>query len=188
MTKILVISDTHEDSGSMEWTLDYLKTEKIDTVIHLGDYYDDASVLESYGHDLIRVPGTWDACYYSNPDIANRKFIKIEGWRIFLTHTPNSHYNDLDNDITPESVIVEGSADIFLYGHTHITEIKQMDGMVFINPGHMTSDENRGWPMTYSLLEIDAGVLRASVTRFHDNKQILLKEFEKTLLRIPIGM
>jgi predicted phosphodiesterase len=75
----MVISDIHDDPVSMDWTLNYLETEKVDTVIHLGDYYDDASILEEYGHDLVRVPGTWDTCYYADPNIVNRKFIEVEG-------------------------------------------------------------------------------------------------------------
>lgn len=188
MTKIMIISDTHDDPASMEWTLNYLETEKIDTVIHLGDYYDDASVLEMHGHDLIRVPGTWDTCYYPDPTIANRKYVDVEGWRIFLTHTPESHYNDLSGDIKPESIIVEGTADIFLYGHTHLAEIRERNGMVFVNPGHMTSHENRGYPMTFSILEMDEEKFRASIIRQRDNKRFLQEEFDKMLLSMPVGI
>jgi putative phosphoesterase len=188
MTKIMVISDTHDDPVSMDWTLNYLETEKLDTVIHLGDYYDDASILEEHGHDLIRVPGTWDTCYYPDPNIVNRKFIEIEGWRLFLSHTPESHYNDLPSDIKPESIIVERNADIFLYGHTHIAEIEERKGMVFINPGHMYNDDNRGYPMTFSILEIDEEKINASIVRQKDNKPCLQGDFDRALLRMPMGI
>jgi len=188
MTKIMVISDTHDDSVSMDWTLNYLEIEKIDTVIHLGDYYDDASILEEHGHDLIRVPGTWDTCYYPDPNVENRKFIDVEGWKIFLTHTPESHYNDLPCDIEPESVIVERNADIFLYGHTHIAEMGERNGMVLINPGHMYNYEDRGYPMTFSILEIDEEKLSAGIIRQRDNKQYLQEDFDRGLLRMPVGV
>ena len=188
MTKIIVISDTHEDPVSIDWTLNYLETENVDTVIHLGDYYDDASIIEEHGHDLVRVPGTWDTCYYPDPNILNRKFINVEGWKIFLTHTPESHYNDIPGDITPESIIIERDADIFLYGHTHIAQIEERKGMVFINPGHMYNDDNRGYPMTFSILEIDNEKVSASIIRQRDNKQCLQEYFDRTLLRMPMGV
>lgn len=188
MTKFMVISDTHDDPVSMDWTLNYLETEKVDTVIHLGDYYDDAAILEMHGHDLIRVPGTWDTCYYPDPNIANRRFIDVEGWRLFLTHTPESHYNDLSSDIKPESIIVGGNTDIFLYGHTHIAKIEERKGMVFINPGHMHNYENRGYPMTFSILEIDEEKVSAGIIRQKDNRRYLQGNFDKALLRMPMGV
>jgi len=188
MVTILVISDTHDDPSAMEWTLDYLEAEKIDTVIHLGDYYDDADILASNGHNLIRVPGTWDTEYYPDPTVENRKFIDVAGWRIFLTHTPESHYNDLASDIKPESIIVEGTADVFLYGHTHMAELRQRDNIIFFNPGHLTSYECRGCPMTYGLLEIDNDIMNASIVRLRDNKRWFQQTFEKASVRMPTGI
>jgi len=188
MVKILVISDTHDDSRSMEWTLNFLETERIDTVIHLGDYYDDANILELHGHNLIRVPGTWDTCYYPDPQVENRKFIDIEDWKIFLTHTPGSHYNDLADDIKPETIIAEGRADVFLYGHTHLAEIRHDDTMVYINPGHLSSHENRGYPMTFGLLEFDHDTLHARIMRHASNTSCFRETFDKASLRMPKGI
>ncbi|MCU0554788.1 MAG: YfcE family phosphodiesterase [Syntrophales bacterium] len=133
MQKIMVISDTHDDRDAIRGVMRYLKSFKVDGVIHLGDYYDDADVLEQAGCFLTRVPGTWDTVYYPDPGVSNRKFIEIAGWRIFLTHTPESHYNDLADDIRPETVIGSGRADIFLFGHTHIAEIRRRNGTVCIS-------------------------------------------------------
>ncbi len=99
MQKIMVISDTHDDRDAIRGVMRYLNSFKVDRIIHLGDYYDDADILEQAGYPLIRVPGTWDTAYYPDPEVNNRKFIEIAGWRIFLTHTPESHYNDLADDI-----------------------------------------------------------------------------------------
>ncbi|MBN2688436.1 MAG: YfcE family phosphodiesterase [Deltaproteobacteria bacterium] len=188
MIKILVISDTHDDPSAMEWTLEYLERENIDTVIHLGDYYDDADILQSNGYNLVRVPGTWDTAYYPDPAVENRKFIDVAGWRIFLTHTPESHYNDLALDIKPESIIVEGKADVFLYGHTHMADLRKRDNIIFFNPGHLTSYECRGCPMTYGLLEIDHDTMNASIIRIRDHKRWYQGTFEKASLKMPAGI
>jgi len=186
--RFLVLSDTHDDPAAMEWTLDFLEREPFDGVIHLGDYYSDADILDRNGHRLIRVPGTWDTCYYPNPEVENRKFIRVGPWRVFLTHTPHSHYNDLASDINPEFIITRGEADIFLYGHTHIAEIRRHNGMIFINPGHMTRDESRGCGMSCGLLEFDDHTLTARIIRIRDNQVRLKGTFQKDPLKMPSGI
>lgn len=60
MHKIMVISDTHDDRDAIRGVLRYLKHVRVDRVIHLGDYYDDADVLEQAGYPshASRGPGT----------------------------------------------------------------------------------------------------------------------------------
>lgn len=188
MHRLLVLSDTHDDPTSMDWALHFLEKESIDTVIHLGDYYSDADVLAGNGRRLIRVPGTWDTCFYPDPAVENRKIISVEGWRIFLTHTPESHYNDLATDIKPETVVARGEADLFLYGHTHIAEVRQGNGIVFVNPGHMTAHESRGCGMSYGLIELEGDRLRVRVIRLRDNQVRLSGTFVRETLKMTLGI
>jgi len=183
MQTIMVLSDTHDDRDAIRDVLRYLEDRKVDQIIHLGDYYDDANIPEQVGYPLIRVPGTWDMAYYPDPLIRNRRFIEIAGWRAFLTHTPLSHYNDLADDIRPESVIQNGGTDIFLFGHTHITEIRRRNGTVCINPGHLSNDENRGCPLTFALLEIDSEQLNVSIFQFPGPHSRIRKNCRKSDLK-----
>jgi putative phosphoesterase len=183
MQKIMVISDTHDDHDAIRGVMRYLKTFKVDQIIHLGDYYDDADILEQAGYPLTRVPGTWDTVYYPGSDVSNRKFIEIAGWRIFLTHTPESHYNDRVDDIRPESVIQNGDTDIFLFGHTHIAEIRRRNGTVCINPGHMSNDESRGCPLTFALLEIDPEQMTVGIFQLPDIHPRIQKKYRKSDLK-----
>jgi putative phosphoesterase len=183
MQKIMVISDTHDDRDAIRGVMRYLKNFKVDRVIHLGDYYDDADILENAGYPLTRVPGTWDTVYYPDPDVCNRKFLEVAGWRIFLTHTPESHYNDRADDIKPETILQGGGADIFLFGHTHIAEIRRRNGTVCINPGHMSSDESRGCPLTFALLEIEAEEMTVSIFQLPDAHPRIRKNYRKRDLR-----
>jgi hypothetical protein len=182
-SKIMVISDTHEDAIATKWVLDYLEENDINKIIHLGDYYSDALIIEEHGYELIKVPGTWDHLYYQNPSVNNRKFVDIAGWKLFLSHTPESHYNDLPDDLKPETIIFTGKADIFLYGHTHLAEVKHKNGMIFVNPGHMSNDEERGCPLTYAILEIDEEWLTVSIKRLFHDKTYIKKHFQKSLLK-----
>ena len=178
MKRIMVISDTHEDMATMRMVLEYLKDTRVDMVIHLGDYYNDPDMLEKEGYPLIKVPGTWDPHYYDRA-VPNRKFIEVAGWKIFLTHTPDSHYNDLADDLKPEMIMHSGEADIFLYGHTHLAEIKRRKGVIMINPGHMSCDEHRGCPLTFALLDISEQSISASLWQLFSDAPFLVKKYEK---------
>lgn len=178
MKRILVISDTHDDRATMRMVLEYLKETRVDMVIHLGDYYNDADILQEGGYPLIKVPGTWDPHYYDR-EIPNRRFIDVAGWAIFLTHTPESHYNDLADDPRPEAVMHNGQADLLLYGHTHRAEIKRRKNVIMINPGHMSCDEHRGCPLTFALLELGERHLSASLWQLFSDDPFLLKKYEK---------
>jgi hypothetical protein len=182
MKRIMVISDTHEDLATIRMVGAYLRDARVDLVIHLGDYYSDTGLLEHEGHRLIKVPGTWDPHYY-DPNIPNRRFITVAGWNIFLTHTPESHYNDLADDLKPETVMQSGQADLFLFGHTHRAEIRRRNGLIMINPGHMSCDENRGYPLTFALLDIDVQSVSASLWQLFHDDPFLRKQYDKSSLK-----
>jgi putative phosphoesterase len=182
MKRLMVISDTHEDMATMRMVLAYLKDTRIDMVIHLGDYYNDPDILEKEGYPLIKVPGTWDPHYYDR-EVPNRRFLEVAGWKIFLSHTPDSHYNDLADDLKPETIIHNGQADLFLYGHTHRAEIKRRKGVIMINPGHMSCDEHRGCPLTFALLDINEQIVSASLWQLFNDGPFLEKKYEKPLLK-----
>jgi hypothetical protein len=179
MKRIAVLSDTHEDDLAIEMFINCMESSNIQEVIHLGDYFDDASVLKERGFKLIQVPGTWDESYYRDSNVENRKLIKIENWRIFLTHTPESHYNDLREDPKPEHVLGKSQADIMLFGHTHLAGIQRRNGTVLINPGHLNSYEGRGCPLTYAILEIEKDRLNVKIMQLPENQVRIKKSFRR---------
>ncbi len=151
--KIAVFSDTHGNKEYVQLFLERLKGLGIDRVLHLGDNYDDADPVIGAGYPLIRVPGTWTP-YYTNSMIDNRRFEDFEGWRFFLTHTPNPHYNDLKEDEDPEDVIREKKADVLLHGHTHHPKIEMENDVLIINPGHMKEAFDRGYDPSFAILDV----------------------------------
>ncbi len=179
MKRLVVLSDTHEDDIALELFMDCLKGMEIDSIIHLGDYFDDARVLKEKGFNLVQVPGTWDESYYRDAGVLNRKSIEVEKWRIFLSHTPESHYNDLHDDPKPEHVLEKSEADIFLFGHTHLAGIHRRNGTILINPGHLNSYEGRGCPLTYAIIDIDENSLDVNILQLPENVVRIRKKFRK---------
>lgn len=179
MKRIIVLSDTHEDDLAIELLMGCLEGLEIHSVIHLGDYFDDARVIRERGFNLVQVPGTWDESYYRDVSVLNRKSIEIDSWRIFLTHTPESHYNDLRDDPKPETVLERSEADIILFGHTHIAGIRKKNGTVLVNPGHLNSYEGRGCPLTYAILDIGEDSLDVAILQLPENVVRISRKFRR---------
>lgn len=170
--RLAVVSDTHGNlSGLRKVVHDILAGDKIDTFIHLGDDYKDAEVFDEFGAAYLRVPGVFSD-YYVHRAIPNRIVREFEGWRFLLSHTRRSHTNDLKKDLKPEELIAEKQIDVVLYGHSHIPEIDQDKGILFINPGHLKDEGKKGGGASYAVLDIAPDEITVRLIDAGTGKQI----------------
>ena len=125
---------------------------------------------------MIKVPGVFSD-YYQNPGIPNRLIRNFDGIKALITHTKESHENDLKGDLKPEELIAEKRVNVVLYGHTHVYEAKVHDGILFVNPGHLKKEDKKGFPPTFAILDIED---RKVTVRILDlkNKTKLEERFE----------
>lgn len=130
--KILVLSDSHSTLSFMRRCIDTVKPE---TVIHLGDHYDDAEAMaEEYPHiRFYQVPGNCDR-YRVRPGTAEILIPRIGGVDLYMTHghkhSVKSYLGALLRDARKAGV------QIVLYGHTHVPDCHQEeDGLWVLNPG-----------------------------------------------------
>ncbi len=161
MLKLGVFSDTHKHIKNLSRALDFLKGQGANVFIHLGDDYTDPD--ETGEHDFVRVPGVFSEVY-ADKKIPNRLIKNIVGWRVLLTHTVSSHPNDLPEDLKPEDIINGRRADAVFFGHTHVPEIKEDGGIIFVNPGHMKNEDKRGFPPTFAYIELS---MNRMIVRIH---------------------
>ena len=130
--KILVMSDSHASLRFMRRSIEALKP---DTVIHLGDYYDDAEALaEEYPHLVFhQVPGNCDQyrCSPFAPRILN---YAVGGVKLYMTH---GHKHQVKSTISLLLADARKSgSQAALYGHTHIADChREADGLWVLNPG-----------------------------------------------------
>ena len=130
--KILVLSDSHSSLRFMRRCIDILKP---DTVVHLGDYYDDSETMEEeYPHLVFhRVPGNCDQ-HRCSPFTARILNYPVGGVRLYMTH---GHKHNVKYSI--DLLLADarkGKAQAVLYGHTHIPDChKEPDGLWVLNPG-----------------------------------------------------
>ena len=130
--KILVLSDSH---SALRFMRECIEKVKPDTVIHLGDYYDDGQVLEqTYFHiPVYQVAGNCDS--YRAPMNAMRMLLlPLGGVMTFMVH---GHTHFVKSGIG--RLVADGrekGAKLILYGHTHIAYCQQEDdGIWVMNPG-----------------------------------------------------
>ncbi|RAP33145.1 hypothetical protein DID75_02940 [Candidatus Marinamargulisbacteria bacterium SCGC AG-410-N11] len=152
-TKIALVSDSHGNHDYVRNFIEAINDKSVDYVYHLGDYYDDAHHVLDAGYKVIRVPGTWTR-HYDDFRIDKRRFEIVDQWKLFLTHTPTMDYHDKDGDIDPTEVISDQQCHIFLHGHTHIPSATLENGVLVLNPGHIKSSQDRGYPATYGILTL----------------------------------
>ena len=176
--KIVVVSDTHGELDLVDLLIDKLRKERPDLVIHLGDDSPDAKPIEDAGFKVVKVPGVFEDVY-KDIKVVNRVVIKLGSWYVLLTHTPESHKNDLPIDPKPEELARRKAIDAIFHGHTHIPRLEEVNGVLYLNPGHLKKSDKKGWPATYAVVTIEGNELRAEIRRLVDDSVLFSNTFSR---------
>ena len=151
--RVGVISDSHGEIENLRkaarWLID---KQNVEVIVHLGDNYEDTCVLENLGVRILKVPGVFSN-YYQDRDIPNRVVVTFNGGKVLITHTECCHENDLPEDINPEELVNKDAVDVVLYGHSHIPRIDQRHSILYINPGHLKSEDKKGYPPSVAVVD-----------------------------------
>lgn len=143
--KILVLSDSHSGRSFMHYCVDAVKPDQI---IHLGDHYEDGTVIaEDYPHLRVhQVPGNCDffSGARSQPPVM---CYEIGGVRFYMTH---GHLQGVKGGI--EKLLADAAekgAKVVCFGHTHEALCFQTERMWVLNPGSC-----RSWSGSAGVVEI----------------------------------
>lgn len=149
--KLGVLSDTHGNRALLYRAIDRMEQEgELDSIIHLGDDYEDAEGLEASGYPVVKVPGLWcDA--YRDRRIPKYALLNFGGLHVACAHTLN--------DI-PVSARNTG---LLLTGHTHRASIEKQDRTLFVNPGHLRAPRDRGESASFAVIDIGIEVLQIRI-------------------------
>ncbi|MFC1492176.1 metallophosphoesterase family protein [Nitrospinota bacterium] len=149
--RLVILSDTH---GRLPREV-LRACEGADHIVHAGDVGS-----EDILHELGAVAPVTAVC--GNVDrsemIPLRAWVDVGKWRVLVQHIvwerggPSAEIRDL---ISRESI------DLLIFGHSHEPLCRQMDDLVFLNPGSC-GPKRFSLPMTYAeaLLEPDEGGFR----------------------------
>ena len=126
--EIAVVSDTHRYGFCIKKILE--KSKGTDMLLHLGDNVDDAIELSKlYKGKILYVSGNCDF----KPLCKKEELILVENKKILMTHGNTYGVKYGLSELIDRAK--ELSADLVLYGHTHVSKVDFEEGIFFVNPG-----------------------------------------------------
>lgn len=157
--KIGIISDTHNNIKYLTMAAkQMIGNYNVSTLIFLGDECEDIDKIKHMFSEVIWVPGVF-CQHYKDRNIPHRIIKKLGDNRVLLTHTPVSHINDFPDDIKPEEMS-RNEVDIVFYGHTHVPSIEEKEGVIWVNPGHLKTEDKKGHPASFAIFDTDKNEIK----------------------------
>jgi putative phosphoesterase len=136
------------------------KQSQPDAILHLGDHIADAQELRQ------KLPGTAFHMVRGNCDFQaggpDSLLLTFGGVKIFMTH---GHLYGVKNGT--DALIAYArtqNADLALYGHTHIAQVKDAGGLWLMNPGQ-TERHGKARAASYGVVTIENGALACDIVR-----------------------
>lgn len=164
--KIGIIADTHGNNELMKRAADLLKDElDVERFFHLGDNQGDSDRLAEAGLPTVAVPGIYDDCYSKEGDRCAH-VERIGGFGVVLIH-----------DLRDLGRLRGRSFDIVCHAHSHAPTLSLNLGKLFLNPGHLKAETDRGSAASFAMLEISGSRARATI---HDLTGAVTDEIEFT--------
>jgi putative phosphoesterase len=153
---VAVLGDTHLPRGSRALPDECVRRLRAaDLILHTGDHSSLASLeqLRTYGPPVHAVHGNADEPALQAL-LPAELVVEAEGARIGLTHVPGPRVGREDRLRArfPDCGAI-------VYGHTHVPQVAQVDGVWILNPGSPT--ERRSAPARTMLeLRVAGGAMR----------------------------
>ena len=152
--RILLVSDTHGNQTALLQA--HEAAGRCDAVIHLGDGEQDTQVLETVDDQiqLFQVAGNCDLGSTKSRELLC-EFGKV---RLLLCH------GDRYGVKSGLSRLIErghaAAVDVVLYGHTHLAQSVEQEGLLLVNPGTLAVPASY---RSYAILEITESGITATI-------------------------
>lgn len=140
MIKLGVMADSHRKTENIRKALKSMDDCKY--IIHLGDHDSDMIEFSLREDRLLTVPGNCDPDSYA-PYL---RIFKAEDIEVLMTHG-----NDFHVKINPYALMLkarEKNCALALYGHTHVQNAQEAEGVTLLNPGAL-------WNGDYAIVTVD---------------------------------
>jgi len=137
--KLGIMSDSHDHVPMIEKACRVFNDERVDLVIHAGDYvapFALSPLKQILKCDYVGVFGNNDGERVGLQQVADGRLrpspteLELEGWKVLVAH---------EMPIL-EALIAGGWYDLIVYGHNHQPEIRRVGSTLAVNPG-----ECGGW-------------------------------------------
>lgn len=159
--KVAIFSDLHDNLPNLNRFLDWVKKNKIESLIFCGDLTNVETLkhlAENFTKKIYLVGGNADSYYLSdtkkfkNLIYAEDKLeFKLDNQKIIIVHKPT----DLRKCLAENN-----NFNFAFYGHTHKPWIKQEDGVIVANPGTLKEYLGRS---SFATLDTENGKLELKI-------------------------
>lgn len=133
--RIVVLADTHIRMVEQlpKKIIDTIST--VDLIIHAGDFTD-VKLLDELKHlkEVKAVQGNMDSME-AKGILPFKEIIEVENKLIGITHGSGSPWG-IEGRV--RKMFESNSIDVIVYGHSHRSQNKVIDGILFFNPGKAT--------------------------------------------------
>ena len=156
--RILVLSDTHSAILKAKEVYRKLNSkEKIDYIIHCGDYYEDAIKLGSeLNAKVIATKGNCDNSFSDD----EYNILETEIGNIIVVHGHMQHVSYSLEYLY--DLAIDNNAIMITFGHTHRNIFTNLNGIYIMNPGSLSRPRD-GSTGTFGLIEIKNETLSGSI-------------------------
>ena len=146
--QIVVISDTHGRNEVLQELRE--RHPQASAFLHCGD----SETLESYLDGYVSVQGNND--YYA--DYPQEVILNLENVRVFMTHGQFlRHHNRYEILVSKAK---EHDCTLVFHGHTHIFDVRVINGITLVNPGSLYHSRDMS-PPSYALVTIESNHISA---------------------------
>ena len=141
--------------------------ENVDYIIHAGDLVE-LAVLDELDQiaPVLAVSGNSDGLEVGSA-LPKLNTLKVFDWKIGVTHDQNILYGLNKMNETAEL----NGFDVFVYGHTHISNIKWENRILYINPGSPTDPPLMIEP-SVALLKITKENITPQIINFNSSTKV----------------
>jgi len=136
--------------------------ERVDYIIHAGDLVELAVVdeLERLA-PVLAVHGNMDGLDVSNA-LPSLNSLKVFDWKIGVMHDPDISFGFS----RVRALVKEHGFDVFVYGHTHMADVKWEGKTLYINPGSPTVTRSVMGKTSVGLLKITRDSIEPEIIEF----------------------
>lgn len=148
----MIASDSHGRTDRLK----QLEKVKADLYLFAGDLTDDPEKINSW----TAIAGNNDI--YLGVDLPEAAVIPVDGHQILLVH--GHQFPSSGRKIRLARLARQYDCDIVVYGHSHVPDMDQVDGVVLLNPGSVYRSRDSG-PTSYMMLHLDKDKAEAEIIR-----------------------
>ena len=158
-----LISDTHVPKRAHSLPQKVFEIfDKVDYIIHAGDLVELGVVdeLEQIA-PVLAVHGNMDGTQITDA-LPSLNTLRVFDWKIGVMHDPDITFG-FDRI---RELVKENGLNVFVYGHTHVADIKWEGKTLYINPGSPTVPASSMGKLSVAILKITKDTITPEIITF----------------------